>query len=121
MELGEPEAIGLLHDHDRRVGDVDPDLDDGRRDEHVQLAAGERLHDGAALGRRKLAVQAADPELAELGARAAARPRASAARASIASDGETSGQTTYACRPSARWRRSRVYASRAALVARPSA
>ena len=39
VQLGEPEAVGLLDDHDRRVRDVDADLDHGRRDEHVELAA----------------------------------------------------------------------------------
>src|SRR5439155_18347973 len=33
VELREPEAIGFLDDHDRRVWDVDADLDHGRRDE----------------------------------------------------------------------------------------
>ena len=39
MELREPEPVGLLDDHDRRVRDVDADLDHRRRDEHVELAA----------------------------------------------------------------------------------
>ena len=38
VELGEAEAVGFLHDHDRRVGHVDADLDHRGRDEHVQLA-----------------------------------------------------------------------------------
>src|SRR5437660_7906978 len=38
MELCEPEAIRLLHDHDRRVRHVDADLDHRRRDEDVELA-----------------------------------------------------------------------------------
>ena len=42
VELGEPEAVGLLDDHDRRVRDVDADLDHRRRDEHVELALLER-------------------------------------------------------------------------------
>ena len=39
VQLREPEAVGLLHDHDRRVRNVDADLDHRRRDEHVELAA----------------------------------------------------------------------------------
>ena len=38
VELREAEAVGLLDDHDRRVRDVDADLDHRRRDEHVELA-----------------------------------------------------------------------------------
>ena len=36
VELGEAEAVGLLHDHDRRVRDVDADLDHRRGDEHIE-------------------------------------------------------------------------------------
>ena len=39
VQLREPEAVGLLDDHHRRVRDVDADLDHRRRDEHVELAA----------------------------------------------------------------------------------
>ena len=60
VELGEAEAVGLLDDHDRRVRDVDPDLDHRRRDEHVDLARLERRHDRAALGGLQPAVHAAD-------------------------------------------------------------
>ena len=60
VELREAEAVGLLHDHDRRVRDVDADLDHRRRDEHVDLARLERRHDRAALGGLEAAVQAAD-------------------------------------------------------------
>ena len=51
MQLREPEAVGLLHDHDRRVRDVDADLDHRRRDEHVELPRLELRHQLAPLGR----------------------------------------------------------------------
>ena len=44
MQLGEPETLGVLDDHDRRVGDIDADLNDGRRDEHIDFAADECVH-----------------------------------------------------------------------------
>ena len=36
VELGEPEPVGALDDHHRRLGHVDADLDDGRPDQHVE-------------------------------------------------------------------------------------
>ena len=39
VQLRKPEAVGLLHDHHRRVRNVDTDFDHGRRDEHVELVA----------------------------------------------------------------------------------
>ncbi len=42
VKLGEAETLGALDDHQGRVGHVDADLDHGRRDQHGQLAAGER-------------------------------------------------------------------------------
>ena len=36
VELGEPEPVGALDDHHRRLGHVDADLDDGRADQHVE-------------------------------------------------------------------------------------
>ena len=68
VELGEAEAVGLLHDHDRRVRHVDADLDHRRRDEHVDLARLEVRHDRAPLGRLQPPVQAADAEALQLGA-----------------------------------------------------
>ena len=66
VELREAEAVGLLHDHDRRVRDVDADLDHRRRDEHVQLALLERAHHLAALRGLEPAVQQPDPVPGEL-------------------------------------------------------
>ena len=68
VQLGQAEAVGLLHDHDRRVRHVDADLDHGRRHEHVQLAGLEARHQVAPLGRPQLAVHAADPQAPQLGA-----------------------------------------------------
>src|SRR5919206_500998 len=51
MQLGEPEPVGLLDDHDRRVRDVDADLDHGRRHEHVELPRLEPSHQLAPLRR----------------------------------------------------------------------
>src|SRR5262245_24049434 len=66
VELGEPETIGLLDDHDRRVRNVDADLDHCRRDEHIELARLEARHQLAALDRAEPTVQEADPVVAEL-------------------------------------------------------
>ena len=68
VELGEPEAVGLLDDHHGRTRNVHPDLDHRRRDENVELARLEALHQLAAVGRAQAAVQAADPEAAKLSA-----------------------------------------------------
>ena len=65
VELCEPEPLRPEDDHHRRVRDVDADLDDGRRDEHVQLAIGERAHRRVALLRRHAAVQEREPHSLE--------------------------------------------------------
>ena len=49
MELGEAEPLRMLDQHDRGVRHVDPDLDHGRRDEHLDLAVPEPPHHGIAL------------------------------------------------------------------------
>ena len=51
VELGEPEPVGALDDHHRRLGHVDADLDDGRADQHVELAVAEPRHLGVAVAR----------------------------------------------------------------------
>ena len=68
VQLREAEAVGLLDDHDRRVRDVDADLDHRCRDEHVELTGREGPHDGAALRGLQPAVHASDPESLQLGA-----------------------------------------------------
>ena len=44
VELGEAEDVRALHDQGVRLRDVDPRLDDRRRDEHVGVAAEEGVH-----------------------------------------------------------------------------
>ena len=44
VELRDAEPLGVHDHHDRRVRDVDADLDHGRRDEHVDSTVGERAH-----------------------------------------------------------------------------
>src|SRR2546423_1440857 len=44
VQLREPEAVGLLDHHEHGVRHVDADLDDGRGDEHVELAGAEGAH-----------------------------------------------------------------------------
>jgi len=41
-ELRDAETLGVLDQHHGRVRDVDANLDDGRRDEHVGVAGGKR-------------------------------------------------------------------------------
>jgi hypothetical protein len=41
VQLGEAEALGMLHHHDRGGGDIDPDLDHRRRHQQVEPALGE--------------------------------------------------------------------------------
>ena len=65
VELGQPEPVGLLDDHDRRVRNVDAHLDHGCRDEDVELARLEARHQLPPLGRAEAAVQETDAVLAE--------------------------------------------------------
>ena len=45
MELRQTETLRILNEHDRCVGDVDTDLDDGGRDEHLNRTRLEIGHD----------------------------------------------------------------------------
>ncbi len=45
VQCRQAEPLGILNDHDRRVRHVNADLDDCRRDKHVQLTGLESLHD----------------------------------------------------------------------------
>ena len=54
------EPLGVLNDHDRGVGHIDADLDDGGRDQHIQLSCLEFLHDLVLFLGLELAVQQAD-------------------------------------------------------------
>ena len=68
VQRREAEPVRLLDDHDRRVRDVDADLDHRRRDEDVELARLELRHQLAALGRPQAAVQQADAVALQLAA-----------------------------------------------------
>ena len=49
VQLRQPEALGVLDEHDGGVGDVDADFDDRRRDQNLDLARPEPAHDLVAL------------------------------------------------------------------------
>ena len=57
MQLRDAEALGVLDQHHGRVGDVDPDLDHRRGDQHVGLARGKASHRLLLLARPHAAVQ----------------------------------------------------------------
>ena len=65
VQLAHAEPVGVHDDHDRGVGYVDSDLDDRRRDEHVDRSLGEPAHDVVLGLRRELAVQHLHPESVE--------------------------------------------------------
>ena len=62
VQLADAEAVRVQHHHDRRVRDVDADLDDGRRDQHVELPAGEGLHHRVLVLGGHPAVEHLDPQ-----------------------------------------------------------
>ena len=64
VELGGAEAVGVLDDHDRRVGHVHADLDHGGGDDGVELSGDEGLDGLLLLGRFERAVQEAEVEAA---------------------------------------------------------
>ena len=63
VQLGQPEPLGVLDQHHRRVGDVDPDFDHRRRDEHLDLVVAEGAHDRVALVPFHFSVHQPDGEL----------------------------------------------------------
>ena len=65
MQLGEPESLGVLHEHHRGVRDVDPHLDHRGRDQQVRVAGTEALHDGLLVPRSHPPMQEVDPQLGE--------------------------------------------------------
>src|SRR5690606_1187833 len=65
MELSETEPIGPLDQHDGRVRHVDADLDDGGRDENVELVIAEETHHVVLLRRTHPSVQETNPEVWE--------------------------------------------------------
>jgi len=66
MELREPVTLGVLDQHHGRVGDIDADLDDRRRDEYVGFSAREARHRLRLLVRAHLTVQQDDAIVREL-------------------------------------------------------
>ena len=54
MERREPKTLRVLDDHAGRVRDVDADLDDARRDEHLDGAGAKIGHDAPLLVLRDL-------------------------------------------------------------------
>ena len=56
VQLCQSEPLGVVDDHERRVGYVHTHFDDGGRDEYVDLAGLEAAHDLAALGSGEPAV-----------------------------------------------------------------
>ncbi len=67
MKLGEPEALGVLDDHDGGVGHVDADFDDGRGDEYIDLAALEAAHRDFFVVGAEAAVEQAEAQSGEAG------------------------------------------------------
>ena len=57
MQLGESEALGMLHDEDARIRHVDADLDDRGRNEQLDAIGIEALHHGFLLRRLHAPVQ----------------------------------------------------------------
>ncbi|CGF49028.1 Uncharacterised protein [Streptococcus pneumoniae] len=45
MKLTETEAIGIHDNHDSRIGNVDPNLNNRRRNQNIRLSLLEILHD----------------------------------------------------------------------------
>ena len=61
IELGQPEAVGAMHDQVLAVGNIEAGFDDRGRQQHVVLAVVERRHDVFEHGRRHLPVRDRDP------------------------------------------------------------
>ena len=66
MELGDPEAIGVLDDHHRGLGDVHADLDDRGGHQHLEPPGPELGHHPLLLRRGELAVEEPDPQAGQL-------------------------------------------------------
>src|SRR2546426_2891996 len=65
VKLGEPEPVGILDHHDRRLRHVDPDLDHRRRHQDFRRAPPERVHDLLFLLRAHSTVQHTQRDVAE--------------------------------------------------------
>jgi len=64
MQLGQPKPLRTLNEHDRGIGHVDPNFDNGSRHEHVELAVAKTAHHHILLGGPHATVQ--QPELERL-------------------------------------------------------
>ena len=67
MQLRQAEALGVLDDDHRGVGDVDADFNDGGGDKDAELAVAKFAHDRIALFSSHPAMGQADAELFEHG------------------------------------------------------
>ena len=97
VELAQSEPVRVLDHHDGGIGHVDPDLDHGRGNEHVDVAGAESRHRLLFVRGTKLTVDQPDPKTwatAPRGARARLAEAASTLGLS-----STNGQTTNAWRP----------------------
>ena len=110
VQLREAEALRVLDHHDRRVGHVDADFDDGGRDQHVHVPGDERRHRRRLLVRLHPAVQQCHPLLraGQSSTRRATRPpsaaRASPIPRSAGTPSKPAGLHRRLCRSSARSR-----------------
>ena len=62
VQLADAEPVGVHHEHHRRVGHVDTDLDHGGTHQDVDLAGAERRHHGVLLVGGEPAVHQAEPQ-----------------------------------------------------------
>ena len=60
MKLRKAKTLGVFDDHQRSVWNIDADLDDGGRDENVELAGDKFFHDLFFFGSFHFAVEQAD-------------------------------------------------------------
>ena len=91
VQLADAEPVGVHDHHDRGVGDVDADLDDGRGHQDVDLAGGEGPHPGVLLLRGQPAVQDVQPQPGQ---------GAAAERLGDVEDGQRRAAVAAAARPS---------------------
>ena len=49
MQLADAEPVGVHHQHDRGIGDVDPDLNDGGAHQHIDFPGTKSRHRGVLL------------------------------------------------------------------------
>jgi hypothetical protein len=63
VELGEAQSVGSVHEDGVRAGNVEPVLDEGRRDEKIRLVMVEAEHDPLELALRHLTVRDVDARL----------------------------------------------------------